>query len=188
MLSMYITICNFVCTCSSFLYQKNVVKCFRECERDGTETVHSFWPNRWDNVSRLNDLIVIQTEFRQSFLSAHPLIFDEVELKWFLNQFRIQFTKCVKNREHRYQFPMPVHGANWEFWSISWFPPTAAIVGSGKMGKAWGFKKLIWFPSLNKKAKHWSVGEGSLKKRMFFLSIAQITTPPPPRHFKDKKN
>ena len=107
-----------------------------------------------ETTSRLNDLIVIQTEFRQSFLSAHPLIFDEVELKWFLNQFRIQFTKCVKNREHRYQFPMPVHGANWEFWSISWFPPTAAIVGSGKMGKAWGFKKLIWFPSLNKKAKH----------------------------------
>ena len=51
MLSMYITICNFVCTCSSFLHQKNVVKCFRECERDGTETVHSFWPDRWDNVS-----------------------------------------------------------------------------------------------------------------------------------------
>ena len=23
-------------------YQTNVVKCFRECERDGTETVHSF--------------------------------------------------------------------------------------------------------------------------------------------------
>ena len=30
---------------------------------------------------KLNDLIVMQTEFRQSFLSAHPLIFDEVELK-----------------------------------------------------------------------------------------------------------
>ena len=44
----------------------------------------------------------MQTEFQQSFLSAHPLIFDEVEF-----QFRIQFTKCVKNREHRYQFPMP---------------------------------------------------------------------------------
>ena len=60
-----------------------------------------------ETTSRLNDLIVIQTEFRQSFLSAHPLIFDEVELKWVLNQFRIQFSKCVKNREHRYQFPMP---------------------------------------------------------------------------------
>ena len=101
-----------------------------------------------ETTSRLNDLIVMQTEFRQCFLSAHPLIFDEVEF-----QFRIQFTKCVKNREHRYQFPMPVHGANWEFWSISRFPPTAGIVGSRKMGKAWGFEKLIWFPSLSQKAR-----------------------------------
>ena len=118
-------------------------------------------------MSRLNDLVVMQTEFQQSFLSAHPLIFDEVEF-----QFRIQFTKCVKNREHRYQFPMPVHGANWEFWSISWFPPTAAIVGSGEMRKAWGFEKLIWFPSLRQKARRFSVREGSLKKKNDFFQAS----------------